>query len=153
MEKSCFFMGHRDSGEELLPALEAMIENLIMNEAVCYFYVGSYGGFDRIATTALRKAKTAHPEITLMRLLAYHPAEKEPDLPHGFDGTYFPDGLEQVPKRFRILRANKYMIDTSDWIICNVRHTTSNSGRLLEYARNREAKDLIQIVNLYQQNS
>ena len=31
-------------------------------------------------------------------------------LPDGFDGSVFPDGLETVPKRVAILRANQYMI-------------------------------------------
>ena len=146
--KSCFFIGHRESNEKLLPALEAAIEKLIINEDVRYFYVGCYGGFDRIATIALRKVKVIHPEITLMCLIPYHPAERRPDIPQGFDGTYFPEGLEQVPRRFRIPRANKHMIDTSDWLICTVHHAVGNSGRLLEHAQKRRNRGHLQIINL-----
>jgi uncharacterized phage-like protein YoqJ len=148
MKNSCFLIGHRESNEDLLPTLEASIAHLILNKNVRYFYVGGYGGFDRIATIALRKAKSTHPEITLMRLLAYHPAERNPELPLSFDGTYFPDGLEKVPKQFRIPRANKHMIDASDWLICNVRHNAGNSSRLFEYAKKLEQKGAIRIINL-----
>ena len=47
--KSCFFMGHREAGERLLPRLELVIDRMITDEKVRYFYVGGYGGFDRIA--------------------------------------------------------------------------------------------------------
>ena len=55
--KSCFFMGHREADERLLPRLELTIERLIAEENVRYFYVGGYGGFDRIAAAAVKRAK------------------------------------------------------------------------------------------------
>lgn len=51
--KSCFFIGHREADERLPPALKKAIEQLIA-ENVSYFYVGGYGGFDRIAGTAVK---------------------------------------------------------------------------------------------------
>ena len=48
-KKSCFFIGHREADERLLPRLELTIERLIAEKNVRYFYVGGYGGFDRIA--------------------------------------------------------------------------------------------------------
>ena len=39
----------------MLPRLELVIDRLIMEENVRYFYVGGYGGFDRIA--AVKRAK------------------------------------------------------------------------------------------------
>ena len=59
------------------------------------------------------------------------------EVPYGFDGTYYPDGLEQVPRRFAIVQANKIMVDASDWLIAYVRHGASNSGKILEYAQRR----------------
>ena len=40
------------------------------------------------------------------------------------------------------------MVDTSDWLVCYVWHTASNSKNLLEYARRREKKGWIRIENL-----
>ena len=51
--KSCFFIGHREADERLLPILTAAIERLITEEQVLFFYVGGYGGFDSIAATAV----------------------------------------------------------------------------------------------------
>ena len=133
--KSCFFIGHREADERLLPILTAAIERLITEEQVSFFYVGGYGGFDRIAATAVKRMKLQHPEITLMLVLPYHPGERPIETPNGFDGTYYPEGLEKVPRRYAIVRANEIMAKQSDWLISYVRHGASNSSRILEYAR------------------
>ena len=146
--KSCFFIGHREADEQLLPRLELTIERLITEENVRYFYVGRYGGFDRIAAAAVKHAKQKYPDITLMLVLPYHPADRPIDTPNGFDGTYYPDGLENTPRRYAIVRTNQIMVDTCDWLVCYVRHGASNSRNLLEYAKRREAKELIQIINI-----
>ena len=145
---SCFFIGHREADERLLPRLELEIERLIMEENVRYFYVGSYGGFDQIAATAVKKAKQQHPGITLMLVLPYHPAERPIEKPLGYDGTYYPEGMEKTPRPFAIVKANQLMVDSCDWLVCYVRHGTSNSRKLLEYAQRRERKGLIQITNI-----
>ena len=148
--KSCFFIGYREADERLLPRLEMTIERLIVEEHVRYFYVGGYGGFDRIAAAAVKHAKQKYPDITLMLVLPYHPSERPIDTPNGFDGTYYPDGLENVPRRYAIVRTNKIMVDTCDWLVCYVRHRVSNSWNLLEYAQRRANKGLIQINNIYE---
>lgn len=146
--KSCFFIGHREADERILSRLKEIVERLITEQNVRYFYVGSYGGFDCLAAHAVMDAKRQHPDITLMLLLPYHPGFRLVDLPEGFDGSYYPEGMENVPRRYAIVRANKLMVDASDWLICYVWHTASNSRNLLEYARRREKKGWIQIENL-----
>ena len=148
--KSCFFIGHREADERLLPRLELEIERLIQEENVRYFYVGGYGGFDRITAAAVKRAKQKYPDITLMLVLPYHPAERAVPTPNGFDGTYYPDGLENTPRRYAIVRTNRIMVDTCDWLVCYVRHGASNSWNLLEYAEGRAHKGLIQIKNIYE---
>lgn len=146
--KSCFFIGHREADERLLPQVREAVERLISQEQVTCFYVGGYGGFDRIAAGAVKASKRQHPNITLMLVLPYHPAERPVETPFGFDGTCYPQGLETVPRRYAIVRANRAMVDSSDWLVCYVRHGASNARNLLEYAQRREKKGLIQIVNL-----
>ena len=133
--KSCFFIGHREADERLLPTLTAAIDRMIAEEQVSLFYIGGYGGFDRIAATAVKRMKLQHPEITLMLVLPYHPAERPIETPYGFDGTYYSEGLEKVPRRYAIVRANEIMAKQSDWLISYVRHGASNSRRILEYAQ------------------
>ena len=57
--KSCFFIGHRDADERLLPYLTETTERLITKRGVTRFYVGGYGHFDRngfMAHTSLKFA-------------------------------------------------------------------------------------------------
>ena len=150
---SCFFIGHREANESLLPRLELEIDRLITEENVRYFYVGGYGGFDQIAATAVKKAKKLHPDITLMLVLPYHPAERPIEKPPGYDGTYYPAGLEKTPKPFAIVKANQIMVDTCEWLVCYVRHGASNSRNILEYAQRREKKGFIQITNTAEEKS
>ena len=74
--------------------------------------------------------------------------ERPVEAPNGYDGTYYPNGLEGVPRRFRIVRANRTMIDTSDWLIAYVCHGASNSRKFLEYAERRKKKGLLQVQNI-----
>ena len=146
--KSCFFIGHRETDEKILPKLVDTVRRLIAEENVCCFYVGGYGGFDRIAATAVKCVKQDYPGISLMLVLPYHPAERPVETPYGFDGTYYPEGLEGTPRRYAITRANRLVLDSSDWLICYVQHGASNAQKLYEYAKRREKKGLVQIENL-----
>ena len=142
--KSCFFIGHREASDELLPALKSAIEQHIEEYGVTEFVVGGYGGFDRLATVALIAAKQKHPEIILLRLTPYHPAERPVALPESFEGIYYPEGMERVPRRLAIVRANQYAIDHVDYLIAYVQHSGSNAGIILSYAQKRG----VVIVNL-----
>ena len=146
--KSCFFIGHRDAPDTMLTHLTGTLERLIIEESVGYFYVGQYGSFDRLAGLAVKHLKQYYPFITLMLVLSYHPADRPTLTPPGFDGTYYPEGMENVPKRYAIVRANKQMVKCCDWLIAYVCHPASNARNLLEYAQRREKKGLLHIENL-----
>ncbi len=146
--KTCFFIGHRETDERVYPRLRQSVERLITEENVSAFYVGNHGGFDRLAAHAVIDAKRQYPNITLMLVLPYHPGERPVETPNGFDGTYYPEALENTPRRFAIVRANKMMVDTTDWLICYAWYPASNARNLLEYARRREKRGWIQIENL-----
>ena len=146
--KSCFFIGHREAGPEILPALEAAIEKHISEYGVTEFIAGHYGGFDRLAARALVSAKKRHPEIRLLMLIPYHPAERPVETPPGFDDTFYPPGLESVPRRYAIVRANRYAIDHVDYLVAYIWHPASNARDLVEYAKKREHKGLIAVTTL-----
>ena len=135
--KTCFFIGHREADEQLNSKLEKIIKRLIIEEQVFCFYVGGYGGFDGVAASAVKRLKQCYPQITLMLVLTYHPAERPAEIPPGFNGTYYPDGLEKVPRRFAITRANEIMARNCDWLVAYVCHGASNSGKILDYAKRR----------------
>ena len=150
--KSCFFIGHREASEEIYPALYAAVEQHILEYGVTEFIVGHYGGFDRLAALAVKEAKRFYPEVKLTLLLPYHPAERPIPTPDGFDGTFYPPGMESVPRKIAIVRANRYVVDHVDYLIAYARHPASNARELVEYARSQKQKVPIFITMLKSSN-
>ena len=134
MLKSCFFIGHREASEDLFPALSETVERHITDYGVEEFIVGNYGAFDRMAARAVMIAKNRHPNISLSMLIPYHPAERAVELRQGFDNTFYPPGMEKVPRRLAIIRANRYMVDHVDYLIAYAWHPASNARDLVGYA-------------------
>ena len=148
--KSCFLFGHSDTPQEIQSAIEAAVERQYRNHDIRQYYVGAYGSFDRMAASALKAVKKRYQDISLYLLLPYHPAERPMETPEGFDSTFYPP-LEKVPRRYAIVRANRYMIETCDSIICYVNHLV-NTRTLLEYARRRAKKGELSVENLAETN-
>lgn len=115
-EKSCFFISHRETAYDIMPALKKAIERHITEYEVMEFIVGHYGNFDRFAAKAVIATKQFHQEITLSLLFLYHHAERPIEETKGFDTTCYPPGMEKVPRRYAIVRANRYTSCGGDWI-------------------------------------
>lgn len=146
--KSCFFIGHREASEEIYPALYAVVEQHILEYSVTEFIVGHYGGFDRLAATAVKEAKCSSPEVKLTLLLPYHPAERPIPTPDGFDSTYYPPGMENVPCKVAIVRANRYVVDHIDYLIAYAWHPASSAKDLVEYAERRQRIGKIAVTKI-----
>lgn len=139
-EKSCFFIGHRDAAQEIYPKLEKEIENLILNFNVTKFVVGAYGNFDNMVSAALEKIKDKYYFIRVYLLLPYYTPHKHSEVPKGFDGSVFPEGLENTFPKIAIVKANRYMVEHSDYLIAHAHFVGSNSVKLVDYAKKLEAK-------------
>ena len=133
-DKTCFFIGHREAPESIYPELAQTVEQLI-GQGVADFYVGNYGNFDRLAARVVIAAKQRHPQVRLTMLLAYHPGERPVTLPPGFDGSLYPPGMENVPRRFAIPRANRWMVEHCTHLVAYVTHPASNAGKVVEWGR------------------
>lgn len=145
---SCFFIGHRETEEALLPLIIRAAEKLILEKQVISFYAGMYGSFDKLAGEAIMQLKKKYPQIRLYLVIPYHPSMRPVKTPPGYDGTFYPDGMETVSPKYAIAKANRKMIDVSAYLIEHVTHTASNASSLLEYAKKRERKGLLQMISL-----
>lgn len=96
------------------------VEQHIVEYGVTEFFVGHHGRFDALAARAVKNAKKRHSGVTLTLLLPYHPIDRPIKVPEGFDRTFYPPGMETVPKKVAIVRANRYMADTCDYLIAYV---------------------------------
>ena len=148
MGKTCFFIGHRNTKPEIAPKLTEEVERHIVEYGVDSFVVGHYGQFDSMAARAVIQAKECHPEITLTLLLPYHPTVRPIKTPKGHDGTYYPPGMERVPPKMAIVKANEHMVQNSEYLIAYVAYPSQGSRELLEYALKRQKRGLIQVTNL-----
>ena len=144
--KVCFMFGHATTPQDALPLIEAAAEQQYHEQGIRTFIVGNRGCFDGYAATAIKSLKKRRTDISLLLLLAYHPGERAADLTDGFDNSYYPP-LEGTPRQYAIVRANRYMVDTADSIICYVKHI-GNTRNLLEYAERRQKKEGITIENV-----
>ena len=144
--KSCFLIGSHLSPDALSPLLDEAIERHIAEYGVTEFLVRRYGRFDQLAAEALRRAKERHPGIRLRLLIPYHPAQRPVDVPSGFDGTYYPEGMETVPKRLAILRAGQMAAGESEYLIASPGF--GGSRTITDYALRREKRGLIQVTLL-----
>ena len=98
-----------------------------------------------MAAGAVQRAKKKYPNVTLTLLLPYYP------FPHDtsdYDRTYYPEGLENVPKPFAIVKANEHMIKTSDYLICYDAGLVGNTGKLVKKALRRQKKGEMHVENL-----
>lgn len=145
-EKTCFFIGNRNTPSSIEQQLIEVVEQHITQYGVTIFTVGHYGSFDSLVTRVLKKTKKQYPHIELY-LLAPYALNQNRETPEGFNSTFYPEGLETVPKAFAIVQANRYMIQNSDYLITYC-HNIGNTRNFVKYAQRREKKGLIKITSL-----
>ena len=137
------FFGHRDCPEAIQPQLQHILEDLIADGAD-YFYVGNQGRFDGMVISLLSKLKTAYPQIEYAVVLAYMPGTVKAETVDPRHPTVFPEGLEDVPRRFAITHRNRWMIDASDCVVAYVTHSWGGAAQFIELAE-KKGKRVIQI--------
>ena len=145
IEKSCFFIGRRETGGEVYPALLECTARQADEYGIESFFVGPRGAFDAMAARAVREVKKSRPQVKLWLLLSVYRPEWSLQLPEGFDGSFFPPGMEAVPPRFALARANQYMAANCACLIAHAPHTAGSAQRLLRCAREFEKKGQLRV--------
>ena len=139
---ACAFLGHRDCPESIKEKLFLEIENLIVNENVNAFYVGTQGAFDRLVYEVLCELEKKY-EIKINVVLAYLNRENEFTY-YDTNKTIFPDCITNTPPRFAISKRNDYMLQKADYLICYLDNKFSNTYEFIEKA----IRIKIKIINL-----
>ena len=134
-EKTCCFFGHCEVTHNIREKLTAIIEKLITEQNVIEFYVGHQGQFDGMVYSVLKELKEKYPQIRYTVVLAYLPDEHIKEV-YGED-TLFPDGMENVPKKFAISKRNEWMIQQSGFAVCYVHKITGDAAKFREKAEKR----------------
>lgn len=138
---TCCFFGHRDVEENIEPLLEKNIKNLI-KIGVTTFYVENHGSFDKMVYRVLEKIIEENKTIKFNVILAYLPKK---DI--GLKNTLYPEGVEMVPLRFAISYRNKWMINSSEYVIAYVKREFGGAAQFCELAK-RKGKIVINIAEM-----
>ncbi|MDM8119678.1 hypothetical protein QUV58_02505 [Succinatimonas hippei] len=77
-----------------------------------------------------------------------HPEERPIPTPDGFDRTFYPPGMESVPRKVAIVRANRYVVDHVDYLIAYAWHPASNAKDLVKYAERRRGIGKIAVTKI-----
>ena len=146
--KICCFAGHANifDKEEVKIKLKKEIISLIEKENVTTFYSGGKGTFDWLCAYTVDELRKDYPFIKSYWVLSYMPKEKDEyteRISKIFDDTVYPD-IENVPKRFAIVKRNEWMVNNSDFLIAYVRHGWGGAHKTLEYAKKKH----IAIINI-----
>lgn len=145
---TCIFCGHsRLYGQTDIVKEKCLtvFEELIVSGAVDCFLIGNYGDFDSIAASVCLTLKKKYPQISVNLVLPYyrpHLDEYDKERYAKFDSVITPE-LEETPHRYRIIKANEYMVDQADTVIAYVKYD-GGAAKTLAYAKRHKK----QIINL-----
>ena len=149
MEKTCCFAGHNMAyGDDIKNKIKETAKMLIEEENVKHFLVGNYGGFDGGSAAVIRELKKTCTAITLELVIPYVTKciNDCKEMYYGnYDSIVMADIPASTPARYRIIKANKYMIDKSDFLICYISHSWGGAAETFRYAGRKKH---IKIFNL-----
>lgn len=148
--KRCFFAGHSriSEKESVMKRLREVATELIEKENVTEFWVGNRGDFDLSSASVIRELKELYPHINLELIIPYLTQEiitNKVRYNGRYDSIFLADIPETTPRRFRILKANQYMADNSNFLICYINYTFGGAVKTAEYAKRKKH---IKVINL-----
>jgi len=139
---TCTFIGHSNCSEKISTPLYLAVERLITEEGVTRFLVGDSGNFDYYTYQVLKKLHLRY-DIQFEVVLSYLNRMTEFSY-YSQDETLFPSVLENTPPRFAISKRNTYMLKSSQYLVCLLEHTFSNSYTFVKKA----LKSGMKVINL-----
>ena len=146
------FCGHSNCLfiDEEKEKLKQLLTKEIRKNPTCKFYLGGYGDFDSLCLRTLRELKTDFPNIELLFITPYLDKNysKLELAKYYYDDVIFPP-IENVPRKFAILKRNEWMVDSADLVISYVKYSWGGAVKTVEYAKRKKK----QIINLAIENS
>ena len=136
---NCLFL------DEEKEKLKQLLIKEISKNLTCKFYLGGYGAFDSLCLRTLRELKTYFPNIELLFITPYLDKNysKLELAKYYYDDIIFPP-IENVPRKFAILKRNEWMVDSADLVIAYVKYSWGGAAKTLEYAKRKK----VPIVNV-----
>ena len=137
----CSFAGHSEiHNQNLVETIKIKGKELITEYGVNEFWVGHYGDFDHYAAKAIRELKQEY-DIELVLVIPYLTKEIEEykeEYYRNFDAVLMGDVPEKTPNKLKIIKANQYMVNESEYLICYVKNSWGGAAKTLEYAKRKK---------------
>ena len=134
------FCGH--SNFSFSDATKDELKNLLIEKIrknpTCKFYLGGYGDFDRLCLSVLRELKKEFSNIELLFITPYLDKNysKLEFAKDYYDAIIFPP-IENVPRKFAILKRNEWMVNSADLVIAYVTYSWGGAAKTLSYAKRK----------------
>ena len=138
---TCTFFGHRDATSEIKQMVRETVTELITVYGVELFLVGDSGSFDRIVKGVLTELSRLY-DFEFQVVLSQIPTKSG-----SFEDASIcvvPEGIESALPRFRIDFRNRYMLNSSDYVIAYVNRCYGGAFKYYEMAKRRNKK----VINL-----
>lgn len=135
------FIGHRICDGVSCEDVKNEIRKLIQKGS-SVFLSGGLGEFDRICAKNVYELKKDFPEIKNYLIIPY--TDFIVFSPEYFDETIFPEELERIPYKIRIMMRNRCMVDKAAYALCYVNNSFGGAGKTYEYAKRKGIK----LINL-----
>ena len=143
------FCGHSNYsfGDDVKEELKNILINETRKNPACKFYLGGYGDFDGLCLRTLKDLKNDFPKIELIFITPYLDKNysKLEFAKYHYDDVIFPP-LENVPRKFAILKRNEWMVNEADLVIAYVMYSCGGAAKTLEYAK-RKKKIIINLAS------
>ena len=137
------FCGHSNFSFDntIKQKLKKLLLQEIRKNPACKFYLGGYGDFDSLCLNILKEIKADFPNIELLFITPYLDGNysKLETAKLYYDGIIYPP-LENVPRRFCILKRNEWMVDEADLVIAFVKYSWGGAAKTLEYVKRKKVK-------------
>ena len=137
------FCGHSNFSFDntIKQKLKKLLLQEIRKNPACKFYLGGYGDFDSLCLNILKEIKADFPTIELLFITPYlnDNYSKLETAKLYYDGIIYPP-LENVPRRFCILKRNEWMVDEADLVIAFVKYSWGGAAKTLEYAKRKKVE-------------
>ena len=139
------FCGHSTIYGEDLDIVKQRLYEEIKQAILCgaeEFLFGGYGEFDLLCARAVKEIKKKYPNIKSVLVVPYIDEGYNKEL---YDCSEYPP-IENVPKRFAIIKRNEYMVEISDVVIAYVKYSTGGAYRTYSSAV-RKGKNVINLFS------
>lgn len=145
------FCGHSDYTSKLQDEKDLfnLIEKVSQGNKVD-FYLGGYGNFDKFALKCAKKYKEKYQNTKIIFITPYvdNWLNSRKDIIYkNYDEIIYPE-IENVPKKFAILKRNEWMIKKADYLFAYVNLHFGGAYKTLFYAHTNKKP----YTNLYKGN-